>query len=322
MLKTFFAIATCLIALAASPAHASGPELAIALNADDATVSLIDMATYKEIQQIPVGKEPHHLMATPDGKSLLVAASMSNELIVLNPKTGQVERRIKQISDPYQIGFSPDKKWFVSVSLRLDRVDIYRAEDYSLVARIPAPKAPSHVAFDAGSNFAFITLQQTGEIMAIDLKTHKEAWKLRVGPTPAGIWMTPDDKHLLVGIMGADFVRVVDWRNRKSVSYIRTAQGAHNFQALGDGKHVFVTNRVGNSISVIDQDKLALVETFPVPGGPDCMEVSRDGKELWVTSRFARKVHVIDLPSKKIKHAINVGRSPHGVYFMNHAPRR
>ncbi len=297
-------------------------EVAIVLNADDATVSLIDTSTYKEIQQIPVGKEPHHLMPSPDDKELLVASALSNELTVLDPRSGQVLRTVKRISDPYQLAFSPDKKWFVSVSLRLDRVDIYRPADYSLVARIPAPKAPSHVIFDAGSNFAFVTLQQSGEIMAIDLKTQKEAWKMKVGPTPAGIWMTPDDKHLLVGIMGADFVRVVDWRNRKSVSYIRTGAGAHNFQALGDGKHVLVSNRVGNSISIIDQDKLALVETFLVPGGPDCMDVSRDGKELWVTSRFARKVHVIDLPSRKIKHAISVGRSPHGVYFSNHAPRR
>ncbi|MEY3201553.1 MAG: hypothetical protein RIR70_1103 [Pseudomonadota bacterium] len=319
MLKTLlFLLTACITAL---PGAASA-EIAVALNADDATVSLIDTTTYKEIGQVPVGKEPHHLMPTPDDKELLVAAAMSNELIVLDPKTGQVLRRIKQISDPYQIGFSPDKKWFVSISLRLDRVDIYRAQDYSLVARIPAPKAPSHVTFDADSNYAFVTLQNSGEIMAIDLKTHKEAWKMRVGPTPAGIWMTPDEKHLLVGIMGADFVRVVDWRNKKLVSYIRTAPGAHNFQALGDGKHVLVSNRVANSISIIDQEKLALVETFPVPGGPDCMEVRRDGKELWVTSRFARKVHVIDLATKQIKHAINVGRSPHGVYFMNHAPRR
>ena len=297
-------------------------EIAVALNADDATVSLIDTTTYKEIQQIPVGKEPHHLMPTPDDKELLVASALSNELTVLDPKTGQVQRRIKDISDPYQLAFSPDKKWFVSVSLRLDRVDIYRASDYSLVARIPAPKAPSHVIFDAGSNYAFVTLQQSNEIMAIDLKTHKEAWKMKVGPTPAGIWMTPDDKHLLIGIMGADLVRVVDWRSKKWVSYIRTARGAHNFQALGDGKHVLVSNRVANSVSIIDQDKLALVETFPVPGGPDCMEVTRDGKELWVTSRFARKVHVIDLATKQIKQVINVGRSPHGVYFLNHAPRR
>ena len=53
-------------------------EIAVALNADDATVSLIDTTTYKEIQQIPVGKEPHHLMPTPDDKELLVASALSN----------------------------------------------------------------------------------------------------------------------------------------------------------------------------------------------------------------------------------------------------
>lgn len=317
--KTLFTLITLAGLLAIAPARA---ETAIALNADDATVSLIDTKTYKEIRQIPVGKEPHHLMPTPDDKALLVAAALSNELTVLDPRTGEIQNRIKKISDPYQLGFSPDKKWFVSVSLRLDRVDIYRAADYSLVARIPASRAPSHVAFDAGSNYAFVTLQQSNEILAIDLKTQKALWKLRVGPTPAGIWMTPDDKHLLVGIMGADFVRVVDWREKKLVKYILTARGAHNFRALGDGRHVFVSNRVANSITLIDQQTLTALDTFPLPGGPDCMEVSADGKELWVTSRFARKVHVVDIPTRQIKQVIPVGRSPHGVYFLHHAPYR
>jgi DNA-binding beta-propeller fold protein YncE len=97
----------------------------VVLNSRDATIQLLDQATYKDLSTIPVGKEPHHLMATPDNKSLIVASSVGNELIFLDPKSGQVQRTIKNILDPYQIGFSPDQKWFVSNSLRLDRVDLY-----------------------------------------------------------------------------------------------------------------------------------------------------------------------------------------------------
>jgi YVTN family beta-propeller protein len=51
------------------------------------------------------------------------------------------------------------------------------------------------------------------------------------------------------------------------------------------------------------------------------MEVRADGKELWATARFARKVQVIDLEQKKVVRSIPVGRSPHGVSFISHAPR-
>ncbi len=314
--------ASCMLACLATTSFVAQAEVAVVLNSGDGTVSILDKAGMKEIKRIPIGKEPHHLMATPDDQFLIVANAASNDLVFLDPKTGEIKRRIDGISDPYQIGFSPDKKWFVSVSLRLDRVDLYNGSDFKLIKRIALPKTPSHVAFDSASAFAFITLQDSNEIAAIDLKTQAVAWKMPVGKMPAGIWMTPDDKHLLIGMTGSDHVEVVDWRLKKSVKKIKTGEGAHNFIAMGDGKRVLLSNRVANTISVIDQSKLEVVDTIPVKGGPDCMELTADGKQLWVTARWARKVAVIDMATKQTVKEIPVGKSPHGIYFMSHAPRR
>ena len=44
---------------------------------------------------------------------------------VLDAKTGEKRRVVRDIIDPYQLGFSPDGKWFVTVAYRLDHVDIY-----------------------------------------------------------------------------------------------------------------------------------------------------------------------------------------------------
>src|SRR5437868_1675167 len=104
-------------------AHAN---VVVVLNSRDATVSLLDQASHKEIGSVAVGKEPHHLMATPDNKSLIVASAVGNELVFLDPMTGKIQQRLSDVLDPYQIGFSPDQKWFVSTALRLDRVDIYQ----------------------------------------------------------------------------------------------------------------------------------------------------------------------------------------------------
>jgi YVTN family beta-propeller protein len=51
------------------------------------------------------------------------------------------------------------------------------------------------------------------------------------------------------------------------------------------------------------------------------MELSSDGKTLWATLRWIKKVAVIDVPSRKVLRMIPVGRSPHGVFFANAAPR-
>lgn len=296
-------------------------DVAIVLDSGEDAVSLVDLHAYREIRRFPIGKEPHHLMATPDDQYLIVANAMSNNLVFLDPHTGEIKRRIPNVSDPYQIGFSPDKKWFVSVSLRLDRVDIYRADNFELVKRLEIGKAPSHLIYDAASSIVFVTLQDSDEIAAIELATQKLLWKMPVGKTPAGIRMTPDDKHLLVGVMGKNYVEAIDWRKRESVKKIVTAEGAHNFLPKGDGQHIFVSNRVAGSVCEVDEKALTVSRCFDVPGGPDCMEVSSDGSELWVTSRFIKRVQVVDLATGKIKHAIPVGRSPHGVYFFGHAAR-
>ncbi|CAN5826050.1 beta-propeller fold lactonase family protein [soil metagenome] len=308
-----------LFSVAASQARAG---VVVVLNSRDATVSLLDQDTYKELSSFPIGKEPHHLMATPDNKSLIVANAVGDELVFLDPKTGQIQRRIKDVADPYQIGFSPDQKWFVSNSLRLDRVDFYKYDgnNLSLVSRTALAKLPSHMAFDAASTTVFITQQGSDQVSAIDLATQKVKWTMAVGVLPAGIVMTPDDKYLLVGIMGSDYVEVIDWRTQKTVKKIKAGAGTHNFRSMGDKRHVFVSNRVSNTINIIDQLTLENVGTIPVPGGPDCMELSADGKTLWATLRWIKKVAVIDVASKKVIKMIPVGRSPHGVYFVNRAP--
>ena len=316
-------IAAVLAALIACASAGAAPNLAIALNSADGTISLIDSETYKVIGKTPVCKEPHHLMPTPDDKSLIVACSASNQLVFFDPLTGKEQRRIRDISDPYQIGFSPDNKFFVSNSLRLDRVDIYDALTVKLKARLHAPRTPSHMAFDAAGEYVFITLQDSNEVMAINLKTLKKEWVMAVGPTPAGIVMSPDNRYLLVAIMGEGYVEVIDWRTQKTVKKVATDTAAHNLHPRGDGRYYFVSNRsVSGSISLLDTQTMTVIDKYEVPGGPDDMEVRADGKELWATARFARRVQVIDLTTGKLKASIPVGSSPHGVFFLNHAPRK
>jgi len=296
----------------------------VVLNSGDASVSLLDQDKRTELRRYEVGKEPHHLMATPDGKTLIVANAASNDLHLLDPVTGEVRKRVRNIADPYQIGFSPDRKWFVANALRLDRVDIYEAsgEELRPVKRVPLPRTPSHMIFSADSAFVFVTLQESDEVAAIRLADQSLQWKIKVGRQPAGIWMTPDDKHLLVGVMGEDFVEVIDWRAQKSVRRIVTGKGAHNFRPLGDGRHVFVGNRVAGTVSLIDQATLQKTADITVPLGPDCMEVSADRKWLWVTQRWGKSVAVVDIEAKKVAQTIPVGRSPHGIFFVNSAPWR
>jgi len=112
-------------ALLAQPAWAA--KLAFVINSSDASVSLLDVDRMVELRRVPALREPHHMALTPDGKYLLIGDTTGNELIFLDPETGEVRRRMP-MSDPYQLTFSPDGKWLTVAGLARNQVDLLIAD--------------------------------------------------------------------------------------------------------------------------------------------------------------------------------------------------
>ncbi len=301
------------------------PAPVFVLNSMDGTVSVIDPLSWTETRRIATGKEPHHLYLTPDEKSLIVANAAADSLTFINPRTGEVQRTLRDILDPYHLRFSPDMKWFVTAANRLHHVDLYRwdGSNPTLVKRIVSRKTPSHLWIDSASTVVYVTMQDSNELVAIDLATQSIRWRVPTGPMPADIYGVPGDKRLLVALTGSDAVDVFDVSGPAPMHTGRvvTAAGAHAFRAHGDGRHVWVSNRVHNSVSKIYLQSLQPVQQIAVPSGPDCMDISRDGKTLYVTSRWAARLSVVDLVQERVVRQVKVGRSPHGVWTLDHAPR-
>ena len=256
---------------------------------------------------------------------IFVLNSLDANVSIIDPKTAEVQRVVRGTLDPYQLRFSPDMKWFVTAGNRLNHVDVYRwdGRDLQLASRVPTGKTPSHIWIDSRSTTAYVSMQDSAELVAIDLATQALKWRIRTGPMPADVYGTADDRTLLVGLTGGDGVEVFDVSGPqpRSVRRIKTGEGAHAFRAAGDKRHVFLSNRVGNTISKLDLQTLAVVDTYPAPGGPDCIDVFAGGKVLMVTSRWARKLTVIDTETRKVIRQVAVGKSPHGVWTLDHAPR-
>jgi YVTN family beta-propeller protein len=290
----------------------------IVLNSEDASYSVLSRGQRTELQRVPLGREPHHLTQTPDGKEVLIASTVTNELVSLDTRTGERKRTIPGIVDAYQLGFSPDGKWFVTAAYRLDHVDIYRYDGttFTLALRTFTGGMPSHLAFDNASTTVFVSLQQSKRVVAFDLKTQTIKWNVEVGKTPAGVVVLPDDKRLLVALTGEDAVVTLDSATGAITGRLQTGRGAHNFWPRGDGRHWFLSNRVEGTISLIDTQEMKVVATMRVPGGPDCMDITPDGKELWVTQRFLRRVAIVDLATYKVIGSLPVGKSPHGVFIL------
>jgi YVTN family beta-propeller protein len=300
------------------------------LNSLDASISVIDPVSWKEVKRIPTGKEPHHLYMTPDEKSLIVANALGDSLTFLDPKTAEVQRTVHGILDPYHLRFSPDMKWLVIAANRLNHIDFYRwdGKELTLAKRLSTGQ-------DAKPYLDRCTKQHDGRTSPC--KTVMNWWRWTL-PRRRIKWRVQDGQnarrpvrhpgwtsHVLVALTGSHSVEVFDVSGKEGKPRPACQDGqwcAHAFRAAGDGRHIFVSNRVANTISKIDYQTLEAVDSFPAPAGPDCMDVSADGKFILVASRWAKKLTVIDTTSRTVVRQVKVGTSPHGVWTLDHAPRQ
>lgn len=316
-MRLLLLLASLLLAPALAPvlapaAHATG--LAIVVNSGDATLSLVDMASRRELRRVPVLREPHHVALSPDGRELLIGDAGGNEMLFLDPATGDIRRRLP-MSDPYHLSFSPDGKLLVVTGLARNQVDVYDTATMRLTKRFPAPTMPSHMAFSPDGSMAYVTLQGTNKLAAFDLRRMQPSWIVEVGKAPAGvIW---HDGRLLVANMGSDHFAVVDPTDGRVERRVRTGRGAHQLFLSPDGRTIWVNNRVDGTTVMVDPRTLEPARSYPIPGGPDCIDFAPDGK-LWITQRFARAVAVLD-PATGAVQSIPVGRSPHGIFLTTGA---
>jgi YVTN family beta-propeller protein len=304
-----------LLLLCAAAYRAEAAGTAFVINSAGASVSVVDMATLKEVRRIPVLREPHHLMLTPDGHSLLVGDTAGNEMLFLDPDTGAIQKRMP-MADPYQFGFSPDGKWFVVNGLARNQVDVYDAATMTLAKRFPVTATPSHLAYKPDSSAVYVSLQDSDRLVAIDLHRMAVLWDEPVGKTPAGVlWL---NGSVLVADMGTDHLAQVDPATGHVTGTITTGKGAHNLFLSPDRRILWVNNRAGGSTAALDSTTLKIIRTYQIPGGPDDIDFAPGGK-LWITRRWAEKVTVLD-PITGDYQTVHVGRSPHGLFLNPKAP--
>jgi len=283
------------------------------VNSNDANISVIDLATNQVLRTLPMLREPHHLVLSPDHQSLVVGDTAGNSLFFLDPRTGALQKRVT-VSDPYQLQYSPNAKYLTTAGLARAQIDIYDASTLALLHRIPAKSLPSHIAYSPDSATVFVSLQGTDSLIAIRTADGAVLWKTKVGKTPAGVFWNRG--RILVGIMGEAHIAVVNPATGAVEREVPTGKGAHTLFYDRAGSTIYATNRVDGSISVIDPVSLKVERTLRVPGGPDDLEFAPDGK-IWAALRFAQSVAVIDPVSGDIER-IHVGRSPHGIWMNTH----
>ena len=320
-----------------SPAVKGALERIYVPNLRSDTVSVIDPATYKVIDTLPVGRSPQHVVPSWDLQTLWATNNAEGRsdgsLTPIDPKTGKAGKAIK-VDDPYNMYFTPDGKEAIVVAEAHARLDFRDAHSMQLHNSLDAPecKGINHADFSIDGRYAIFTCEFGGKLVKIDMVNRKVLGYLDLNAKgmPQDIRVSPDGKVFYVADMMADGVFLVDGDSFTKIGFVKTGIGTHGLYPSRDGTKLYVANRGSNhvhgerrgnkkginkgSVSVIDFATRQVVANWPIPGGgsPDMGNVSADGKTLWLSGRYDDLVYAFDTSTGAVR-KIKVGAEPHGL---------
>jgi YVTN family beta-propeller protein len=293
------------------------PERVYVPNSIGNSIDVIDPATLKVIDHYPVGMEPQHVTPSRDMRWLYVDQGNTGNLTVIDPRTGKIARIIPNVTDPYNLYFTPDGSKAVVVAEDNRRLDFRDPQSFKLIKSVSVPwPGVDHLDFTADGRYLLASTEYSGMVVKVDTVAMKVVAHLQVGGKPIDVRLSPDGSVFFVANQGLSGVSVIDPVHMRQVKFIRTGIGAHGFAVSRDAKVFYLSNRIAGTISVIDPFARRVIATWSVGGSPDMMQVSPDGSQLWFSNRFSNYVSVISTKTGRLLAKIRTGASPHGLCYF------
>src|SRR5262245_42472184 len=114
------------LSVAADPAPGAMRKLYVANTSGD-SLSVIDLARREIIGEIKIGKHPHGLAASPDGRSLYVSVESERVVKVIDAVSDKPGEAIPTTGVPNQLAITPDGRWVyvaINSSGKADVIDV------------------------------------------------------------------------------------------------------------------------------------------------------------------------------------------------------
>ena len=236
------------------------PVYAYVANEGSNTVSLIDTATKKVTDIVPVGIKPNAIAVAPDG-TVYVANSGESE----NPSSiSIIDTTTKTVTDTLSAGESGR---FAGVAVNPTGTKVY--------------------ATNSGE----------GIISIIDTATRKIIEIINVGGNPERIAVSPDGTRIYVVKSDSNTVSIIDTVAKTVIDTVDT-DNPWGVAATPDGNEVYVTNGDGVDVSVIDTETNDITDVPVGSPGSQGVAVTPDGKKVYVANYG--DVFIIDTATKTV----------------------
>ncbi|WP_410507064.1 NosD domain-containing protein [Methanosarcina hadiensis] len=166
------------------------------------------------------------------------------------------------------------------------------------------------------STWPFVYVTSGLNVYVIDTATGTVISKVKIGPWPERVAVTPDGENVYVTNSWDGNVSVIDTATNTITDTVKV--GSYDIVVSPDGKKVYVTSGDSNNISVIDTDTNTVTATVPVGNWPERITVTPDGKKVYVANHGSINalddtVSVIDAATNMVTATVHVGNWSEGI---------
>ena len=291
----FFAVAAVVFAGWAGAQSTPGTAL-LALSKQDHTLAIVDPGNLKVVGTVPVGDDPHEVVASADGKTAYVSNygfGAFHTLTVID-LVGRKQAKIIDLGalrGPHGLDFKQGKVWFTAEAAKV--IGSYDPATDKIDWIMGTGQNRTHMVYVFPDAKRILTTNvNSATVTVLD---HTEA---RQGGPPPGMppggpagqggpppGMPPG---MMPGPPGGDWQETV----------IPVGRGSEGFDVSPDGKEAWVANAQDGTISVIDLGTKTVTATLAanVPGA-NRLKFTPDGKLVLVTPGSA--LVILDAATRK-----------------------
>lgn len=331
LLAANFLLAMLVYAPADCMAQAGQQRTLLALSKNDHTLAIVNPVTLKVMARVPVGPDPHEVVASDDGKIAYVTntgGGRSYEINVIDLVAQKALPNIdtRPLTGPHGITFVAGKMWFSAEGAK--SVGRYDPTTGKLDWSMGTGQERTHMVYVTSDVKKIYTTNVNAGTVSILTDTllpappfpgakPREDWVqtvIIVSKGSEGFDVTPDGKQLWTASADDGTISVIDLTAKKKVFVIDAkALGANRLKFTPDGKRALISSLRTGDFFVFDVASRKEIKRLSLGKGGAGIEVDSDGSRAFVGCTPDNYVAVIDLKKLEVIGHIDVGPGPDGL---------
>jgi YVTN family beta-propeller protein len=279
----------------------------------DHTLAIVDPSSLKVVAKVPVGPDPHEVIADDEGKFAYVSnygggAYHTLAVVDLVEQKALPSVDLGPLRGPHGLVFVGGKVWFTAEAAKV--IGSYDPSSKKVDWVLGTGQNRTHMIFVFDDLKRIVTSNVSSGTMSIIEKTAGHGFGPGPGPGSAGPPSGPggpppsDRPGPPPGSPQGDWDETV----------VAVGRGAEGFDVSPDGKEIWAANAQDGTISIIDVAGKKVTETLAANvRGANRLKFTPDGKRVFVSSLGGSDLAIFDAGTRQDLKRLKLGRGAAGI---------